>query len=114
MLYFSDHGLSHSEMAGQLVIKHGHPSDRCRDIPLFQASSEDLQHVTVKGRRFGDSLTEGISHWLGIATKQIPTPKDLFAPGIDPDTHGHESLMKQRRLDPAINILEHQKETGSP
>jgi len=113
MLYFADHGLSHSEIAGQLVIKHAKPANHSRDIPLFRTSSDDQSHTVVKGRRFGDSLTEGIAHWIGIRTKQIPNPKDLFSSTDDPDTRGHENLMKQRRDDPAINILEHMaKENG--
>lgn len=107
MIYFSDHGLSHSEIAGQLVLKHANPGNRSRDIPLFRASSDDRAHLVVQGRRFGDSLTEGIAQWLGIKTKQIPNPRDLFSSEDDPDSHGHEALMKQRRDDPAINILEH-------
>ena len=108
MLYFADHGLSHSEIAGQLVIKHAKPSNRARDIPLFRASSDDKTHTIVKARRFGDSLTEGVERWLGIKTKQTPTPRDLFSPEDDPDSHGHEQLMAKRRNDPAVDIRKHQ------
>ena len=109
MIYFADHGLSHSEVGGQLVLKHANPSAQCRDIPLFMTSSEDKERRVVKGRRLARRFVEGAAHWLGIKTRQLPSPRGLFDPEIDPDREweGHEQLMRSRRQDPAVNILEH-------
>ena len=107
MIYFSDHGLSHNIIGNALTLKHANPTKPHRDIPLFCASSDDTMHTSVKSRRFADSFTEGVAHWLGITTQQIPNPRNLFAPVPDNDIHGYKTLWNSRKEDPAVNIQEH-------
>ena len=106
ILYFADHGVSHNWVNGKLVMNHAHPADHHRDVPLYRVSSDDHEFVRRRVRRFSSNLTEGAAQWLGIRTKDMPSPRDLFAAPADEDSEGVLSELKKRRHDPAIPVKE--------
>lgn len=112
ILYFADHGVSHNWANGKLVMNHAKPANHHRDIPLYRVSSDDKRLTRYRVRRFSRNLTEGAAEWLGIATDDMPQPRNLFTAPADEDIEGVLPQLQQRRSDPAL-IVKDDGESGS-
>lgn len=104
VLYFSDHGLSHTEFKGRPVLRHGPVGGLQREVPLFAFSSDDTEQRRVKGLRYGRRFTEGVAAWLGIRSEQLPAPRSLFDAVPDEPDAALEAELKARRQDRAIDL----------
>lgn len=104
ILYFADHGVSHNNVRGKLVMNHANPANHHRDVPLYCVSSDDEGLVRVKARRYLSNLTEGVSAWLGVATEQLPQPRELFRNEDDTDEYGVTQELLHRRDDPVMVV----------
>lgn len=110
VLYFSDHGLSHTDFKGRPTLRHSPVGGLQRQVPLFSFSSDDRERHRVKGLRYGRRLTEGIAAWLGISSEQIPVPRSLFDPVSDEPDSAIEEELKKRRQDHAIDLFRWSKQ----
>lgn len=109
ILYLPDHGVTHNDSKDRLVMNHGNPANHHRDIPLYKVSSDDTQLHRIIANRYANNVTEGIAHWLGIQTKDLMQPRDLFRDESDIDEEGVENLLRSRRDDPALDITAERK-----
>ena len=67
---------------------------------LFSCQTQEK----IKARKFMSNLTEGILYWLGIDTKQVSNPRDLFSGEDQKDERNELEKLSGRRLDPYIDI----------
>lgn len=104
VVYLSDHGVSHNEIQGKIVMNHASPASKHRSIPLYKFEDGEANLQKIKARKFMSNLTEGILYWLGIDTKQVSNPRDLFSGEDQKDERNELEKLSGRRLDPYIDI----------
>lgn len=104
ILYFADHGVSHNQIQGRLVMNHANPANHHRDVPLYCVSSDVTELTRYKVRRFASNLTEGVAAWLRVKTEQLPAPRDLFLSDDDADEYGVMEELRNRRNDPPLDV----------
>lgn len=104
VVYLSDHGVSHNEIQGKIVMNHASPASEHRSIPLYRFEDSEATLQKIKARKFMSNLTEGILYWLGIGTKQVSHPRDLFSEEDQKDERNELEKLSGRRLDPCIDI----------
>lgn len=104
ILYFADHGVSHNQIQGRLVMNHANPANHHRDVPLYCVSSDVMELTRYKARRFASNLTEGVAAWLRVKTEQLPAPRDLFLSDDDADEYGVMEELRNRRNDPPLDV----------
>ena len=98
MIYFSNHGQSHSIDKGKYVLMHlnnsGQPTVSNYNIPLFKVSSYDNKQIKCKSFKSGLNFTNGIGTWLGIKNKLIDPNYDLFDCKNDSNDYGLSEKLK--------------------
>lgn len=104
VVYLSDHGVSHNEIQGKIVMNHASPASEHRSIPLYKFEDGETKLQKIKARKFMSNLTEGILYWLGISTKEVSHPRDLFSEEDQKDERNELEKLSGRRLDPSIDI----------
>lgn len=102
IIYFSDHGLVHREINGEIKLNNNYASRYHHDIPLIKISSDDIKRTTVTSQKSGLMFVNGLADWMGIEGNSISS-YNLFD-GI-PNTQDY-GLSKQAYKvdDPAIDI----------
>ena len=116
VVYLADHGVSHNEIQGKIVMNHASPASEHRSIPLYKFEDGDTFLHKIKARKFMSNLTEGILFWLGIGTKQVSNPRDLFSEENQNDEKNELEKISGRRLDPygGIRTKSKFKPSGAP
>ncbi|WP_322957848.1 phosphoethanolamine transferase [Providencia huashanensis] len=105
ILYFSDHGLSHSIVDNKFKMSLSHSSTKILDIPLIRISSDDMLKKYIKIQKSGLSFTEGLANWLGINTPQLDKNYSLFSSKNDENYNPREKYKQLRQdNDEVINI----------
>ena len=102
IIYFSDHGLVHREINGEIKLNNNYASRYHHDIPLIKISSDDIKRTTVTSQKSGLMFVNGLADWMGIEGNSISS-YNLFD-GV-PNTQDY-GLSKQAYKvdDPAIDI----------
>lgn len=106
VVYLSDHGVSHNEIRGKIVMNHASPASEHRSIPLYKFENEETCLHKVRAQKFMSNLTEGILFWLGIGTEEVSNPRNLFSEKDQNDDKNELQKISGRRLDPYIDIRE--------
>lgn len=106
MIYFSDHGLAHREINGQIVINNNRASAHHYDIPLIKISSDDTERKEYKAFKSGLMFTNGLANWMGIENSKLNKGYDLFSPNSDKNDFGLNKKIQTISTpnDPAIDI----------
>lgn len=102
MIYFSDHGMVHNDVDGEIMLNNSSVSKYHHDIPLVKISSDDTSRSVLTSEKSGLMFVNGLANWMGIEAEQIQ-PYDLFDGITDSNDFG---LSKQpyKVDDPAIDI----------
>lgn len=102
MIYFSDHGMVHSTVNGEIQLNNSAVSKYHHDIPLVKISSDDTSRKVITSEKSGLMFLNGLADWMGIKAEQLQ-PYDLFDGVPDSNDFG---LSKQpyKVDDPAIDI----------
>lgn len=106
MVYFSDHGLIHSEDDKGIHILNTAQGKLHFDVPLFKISSDDTERHVYKVFKSGLNFTDGIGKWIGITNKKLNPQADLFSNQSDKDDYGLKQVIEKipAKADPAIVI----------
>ncbi|VEI45875.1 membrane protein [Actinobacillus equuli] len=106
MVYFSDHGLIHSEDDKGIHILNTAQGKLHFDVPLFKISSDDTERHVYKVFKSGLNFTDGIGKWIGIANEKLNPQADLFSNQSDKDDYGLKQVIEKipAKADPAIVI----------
>ncbi|WP_341488812.1 phosphoethanolamine transferase [Photobacterium damselae subsp. damselae] len=104
MIYFSDHGLSHRLVDGQILFNNNKVSKYHFDVPLIKMSSDDYQHDEYNVSKSGAFFTDGLASWLGINNEKISNRYDLFSNESDKEISHYRVKLDEYKNDPAINI----------
>ena len=96
--------ISKKSIQGKIVMNHASPASKHRSIPLYKFEDGEANLQKIKARKFMSNLTEGILYWLGIDTKQVSNPRDLFSGEDQKDERNELEKLSGRRLDPYIDI----------
>ncbi|HGN1707507.1 TPA: phosphoethanolamine transferase [Providencia rettgeri] len=98
ILYFSDHGLSHSIVDDKFKMSLSQSSTKILDVPLIKISSDDALKRYIKTQKSGLFFTEGLANWLGIKNLKLDENYSLFSSKNDED-HNPRTKYKQLRQD---------------
>ncbi|MBQ0314446.1 hypothetical protein KAH49_05640, partial [Providencia rettgeri] len=79
MLYFADHGLSHSLIDDQIKLNLSHVSAKVLNIPLMMFNSDSNTKEIIKSYKSGKLFTAGLANWLNIKNKKIDPNYSLFS-----------------------------------
>ncbi|TCP14290.1 glucan phosphoethanolaminetransferase (alkaline phosphatase superfamily) [Bisgaardia hudsonensis] len=106
MIYFSDHGVAHSDTNGEMFLGNNYASKFHHNIPLLKISSDDTEHKTLTSFKSGLNFTNAIANWIGIRNPKVDNSFDLFNGIDDPSDYGlKEKIQKYKHpTDPAIDI----------
>ncbi|UKH24265.1 hypothetical protein D1107_02745 [Actinobacillus pleuropneumoniae] len=106
MVYFSDHGLIHSEDDKGIHILNTAQGKLHFDVPLFKISSDDTERHVYKVFKSGLNFTDGIGKWIGITNEKLNPQADLFSNQSDKDDYGLKQVIEKipAKADPAIVI----------
>lgn len=88
ILYFADHGLSHSLTNNEIRMNLSNSTPKILEIPLVKISSDDKERVMVKNFKSGLLFVDGLANWLGINNSKIDSNHSLFTPKDDPTDYG--------------------------
>jgi glucan phosphoethanolaminetransferase (alkaline phosphatase superfamily) len=88
ILYFADHGLSHSLTNNEIRMNLSNSTPKILGIPLVKISSDDKERVMVKNFKSGLLFVDGLANWLGINNSKIDSNHSLFTPKDDPTDYG--------------------------
>lgn len=102
MIYFSDHGLVHREINGEIKLNNNYTSKYHHDIPLVKISSDDDKRTVVTSQKSGLMFVNGLANWMGITGDSI-SPYNLFD-GISSTQDYGLSKQAYKVNDPAIDI----------
>ncbi|MBJ9559432.1 phosphoethanolamine transferase [Citrobacter sp. FDAARGOS_156] len=102
MIYFSDHGLVHREINGEIKLNNNYASKYHHDIPLVKISSDDDKRTIVTSRKSGLMFVNGLATWMGIVGDSI-SPYNLFD-GISSTEDYGLSKQAYKVDDPAVDI----------
>ncbi|HHR5859976.1 TPA: phosphoethanolamine transferase [Providencia alcalifaciens] len=109
ILYFSDHGLSHSEINNEIRMNLSNSTAKVLEIPLIKISSDDKERIMVKNLKSGLLFVDGLANWLGINNSKVDSNHSLFTPKDDITDYGlynKYSKLKNLDSDQAIDIRE--------
>ena len=81
LIYFSDHGLSHTskEDKDEVNLDHGSEFKQNYEIPFVKLSSDDVERKVVNTKRTAFNFMYGFSQWLGIKSKNLNKDYDFFS-----------------------------------
>lgn len=105
ILYFSDHGLSHNIVDGEIILNHADSGKYHHDIPLFMINSDSVNKIKCKSFKSALNFTEGLGNWIGISNKNIDIKYNLFNCVSDDDFGLFNALERVTKNDPAISII---------
>lgn len=106
MLYFSDHGLAHTDTGQKIIIGNNYASKLHFNIPLLKIASDDKTRTINRTFKSGLNFTDNIANWIGIENEKIDSTADLFNNQDDPNDYGLKEKISAfpHPEDPAIDI----------
>lgn len=87
LIYFSDHGLGHTDKEDKekLNLSHGPKFKQSYEVPFFKLSSDDTQRTVVNVKRSALNFLYGYSQWLNIKTQELDKDYDFYSNEDDKD-----------------------------
>lgn len=81
LIYFSDHGLSHThkEDKKEIDLDFGDKYKQNFDVPFFKISSDDKVREVVNLKRSAFNFIYGFSQWIGVETKELNPHYNFFS-----------------------------------
>ena len=81
LIYFSDHGLSHThkEDKKEIDLDFGDKYKQNFDVPFFKISSDDKVREVVNLKRSAFNFIYGFSQWIGVETKELNSHYNFFS-----------------------------------
>lgn len=105
ILYFSDHGLSHSLVDNKIKMSLSESSTEILKTPLIKISSDDKDKKYFKSKKSGLLFTQGLANWLGIENTKLDSNYSLFSSIEDEKYNAFEQYKSLRQgNDEAIDI----------
>lgn len=104
LVYFSDHGLAHQKINGDIKLNNNYNSKYHYDIPLVKISSDDDKRTVVTSRKSGLMFVNGLAEWMGIEGGSISS-YNLFDGISNPQDYGLSKKVYEID-DPAINLVD--------
>ncbi|OAT51452.1 phosphoethanolamine transferase [Providencia heimbachae] len=106
MLYFSDHGVSHSLIDDEIKLNLSNSSKKVLNIPLMVFNSDSEKQEYIKTNKSGKLFVEGLANWLNIKNKEISPDYTLFSDIEDEQDYQFENNFKSLHdnNDDAIDI----------
>lgn len=105
MIYFSDHGLTHTTQNGKISFLYKDPpSKQALEIPLIKLSSDDKNRTFIKNVSFNNYFSQYFANWIGVQTSNITEFSDIFAPVIQPDSLNSGAIIDKNLNDGAIKL----------
>ncbi len=105
ILYFSDHGLSHNLIDGEIKMNLSNVSTKILNIPLIKISSDDIDRKYIKSRKSGLMFVDGLANWLNINNTKLNLDYNLFSPKDDDIDNYEDKFHNLRQFDDdTINI----------
>ncbi|WP_370554660.1 hypothetical protein [Edwardsiella tarda] len=102
IIYFSDHGMAHREINGEIQLNNNYVSKYHYDIPLVKISSDDNKKSRLNSKKSGLMFLNGLADWMGVEGKSIE-PYNLFD-GLSSKKDYKSNDKKYKVDDPAIDI----------
>ncbi|MBN6065455.1 sulfatase-like hydrolase/transferase [Aggregatibacter actinomycetemcomitans] len=87
LIYFSDHGLSHTnkENKKEIDLDFGEESKQNFEVPFVKLSSDDTSRNLVNVKRSAFNFIYGYAEWLGIKTEELNNNYGFFSNKDDKD-----------------------------
>jgi len=81
LIYFSDHGLSHTykEDKKEIDLDFGDKYKQNFDVPFVKISSDDKVREVVNLKRSAFNFIYGFSQWIGVETKELNPHYNFFS-----------------------------------
>ena len=81
LIYFSDHGLSHTdkENKDKVDLDHGSDFKQNYEVPFIKLSSNDTERKVVKTKRTAFNFMYGFAQWLKVKPKELDGNYDFFS-----------------------------------
>ena len=81
LIYFSDHGLSHTykEDKKEIDLDFGDKYKQNFDVPFVKISSDDKVREVVNLKRSAFNFIYGFSQWIGVETKELNSHYNFFS-----------------------------------
>lgn len=80
ILYFSDHGLSHSKSNdADITLRHGASYYENYHVPLVIINSDQTTQLRNSAQRSGLELLQGLAEWMGISSTQLTHLPEFFS-----------------------------------
>ena len=81
LVYFSDHGLSHTykEYKKEIDLDFGDKYKQNFDVPFVKISSDDKVREVVNLKRSAFNFIYGFSQWIGVETKELNSHYNFFS-----------------------------------
>lgn len=86
MLYFADHGLSHSIIDDEIKLNLSNVSAKVLNIPLIILNSDSQKKERIVAYKSGKFFTTGLANWLNISNKKIDSNYNLISHHNDDET----------------------------
>ncbi|QLB12345.1 glucan phosphoethanolaminetransferase (alkaline phosphatase superfamily) [Bisgaardia hudsonensis] len=83
LIYFSDHGLAHTNKEDpdkeKLTLEHDAEYKQSYLVPFLKLSSDDHQRTVVNTKRSAVNFLYGFSQWLNITTEELNKNYDFYS-----------------------------------
>lgn len=106
MIYFSDHGLAHRELGGEIIFNNNRASKLHYNVPLFNIASDSDERKVCHSFKSGLNFTEALGNWMGIRNTHLAKAYNLFDCRSDADDYGLQRRISSTEgiADPAIDL----------
>lgn len=100
LIYFSDHGLVHSEKNNlrKVTLINGEEHQQSFDVPFLRIASDDTEHRVLKVQRSAFSFLKGFEQWTGISTQELSHEQCDFFSDVPDTPSSHNNLYHYQRL----------------
>ncbi|WP_369309262.1 phosphoethanolamine transferase [Providencia rettgeri] len=96
MVYFADHGVSHSITNDEIKLNLSNSSAKVLNIPLVIFNSDSQKRERIVVYKSGKLFTQGIANWLNIKNKKIDLDYNLFSAADDDNVIDNKNFKNLR------------------
>lgn len=105
MIYFSDHGLTHTKDKVPIdLLVTSNISKEHLQIPLIKISSDDTNRILIKNTSYENYFVQSFAKWIGVETENFKEISDIFDSIEQKDILNSKALIKNPNSDLAIDI----------
>lgn len=97
MLYFADHGVSHTMIDDEIKLNLSNSSTQVLRTPLMVFNSDSSKKKYIKTKKSGKLFIQGIANWLNIKNSKIQPNYSLFTEQKDNDGYNFEQQFERLR-----------------